>query len=217
MFNLNNIYTNPGIYKITSPTGNVYVGQATNLKRRLRMYIGFYKASLKQQRKLYNSFVKYGADKHHYEILEYCNLNQLNDREAYYKQELVELVGWKSCLFCKVNDIGAGPKAPDTVTKMSQSHKGKKHTDETKLKMSNSAKKRGFTEEHRANIAKALKGKKAVNKRSINQYSLLGELVGTYESIVDAKQKTGINPNQCVSGHTKSAGGFFWKYSCEKL
>ena len=213
MFDLNKIQTNPGIYKIVSPTGGTYIGQARNMKRRLRMYVGFYKGSLKSQRKLYNSFIKHGANNHHYEVLEYCDLSELDLKEAYYKERLVDSVGWKSCLFCKVHDIGVGPKAPDTIAKMSESHRGKKHTDNTRSKMSSSAKRRGFTEEHRLNIAKALKGRKAPNRRSVNQYNLSGELVGVYESILEAKHKTGINPNQCVSGHTKTAGGFFWKYS----
>jgi group I intron endonuclease len=212
MLQLTQVSTKAGIYKITSPSGSVYVGQATNLRRRLRMYINFYEASIKPQRKLYNSFTKYGVNNHQFEIIEYCDTQLLGDREAFHKSEIVESAGWSKCLFCKVHDAKAGPKSPDTTQRMSESHKGKKHSKQTKNKMSQSAKDRGFSVEHRLKITKALKGREAKNKRPVNQYDSLGTLVGTYSSICEAKQKTGINPNQCVSGHTKSAGGFFWKY-----
>lgn len=56
-----------GIYKITSPTGRVYIGQSRNIKRRWSFYKRI-EESLKQ-RKLYNSFKKYGIENHKFELI----------------------------------------------------------------------------------------------------------------------------------------------------
>lgn len=45
------------IYKITSPSGRVYIGQTGLLKKRINAYKH---ARCRKQRKLYNSIVKYG-------------------------------------------------------------------------------------------------------------------------------------------------------------
>jgi hypothetical protein len=70
-----------GIYKITSPTGKIYIGQSTNINNRK-----YYYSSIKcdKQPKLYNSLLKYGWEQHIFEIVEECNLEQLNDKEIYW-------------------------------------------------------------------------------------------------------------------------------------
>ena len=60
-----------GIYKITSPSNKVYIGQSVNIQKRFRDYKSL-KRSIKQQPRLYNSFVKYGVNNHLFEILSEC-------------------------------------------------------------------------------------------------------------------------------------------------
>lgn len=71
-----------GIYKITSPSGRIYIGQSVCIENRFRSYNGLYKVS--EQRKLYNSFIKYGVKSHIFEILEICNKEELNIKEYNY-------------------------------------------------------------------------------------------------------------------------------------
>ena len=71
-----------GIYKITSPTNRVYIGQSKNIKKRFRSYI---QKLGKGQPKLNNSFLKYGVKNHVFEILCYCDVTQLNDLERFYQ------------------------------------------------------------------------------------------------------------------------------------
>ena len=59
-----------GIYKITSPSGKVYIGQSIDIERRFRHYK---RMVCKDQVKVYNSFLKYGVDAHIFEILELCD------------------------------------------------------------------------------------------------------------------------------------------------
>lgn len=71
------------IYKITSPSNKIYVGQTKNFKSRINNYKN---GHCKKQVKLFNSIKKYGFEEHHYEILEE-NITSLilsNEREIYW-------------------------------------------------------------------------------------------------------------------------------------
>jgi hypothetical protein len=70
-----------GIYKITSPTNKIYIGQSTNIENRK-----YYYTSIKcdKQPKLYNSLLKYGWEQHIFEVIEECLEKQLNEREIYW-------------------------------------------------------------------------------------------------------------------------------------
>lgn len=70
-----------GIYKITSPSGKIYIGSSINLRVRFSTYK---RLSCKAQSKLYNSFVKHGVDNHILEIIEECSIEQLYKRERYF-------------------------------------------------------------------------------------------------------------------------------------
>ena len=68
------------IYKITSPSEKIYVGQTINLESRLRIYKNL---ACKNQLRLYRSLVKYGWETHKFEILECVEIldNILNELE----------------------------------------------------------------------------------------------------------------------------------------
>lgn len=72
---------NIGIYKITSPSNKIYIGQSLNIEKRLKSY---QKLKCKGQIKLYNSLLKYGYYNHKVEILEICSVDELNDLEIHY-------------------------------------------------------------------------------------------------------------------------------------
>lgn len=70
-----------GIYKITSPTGKIYIGQSRNILCRWRDYMSM---RANGQIKLKRSFVKHGVNNHVFEILEECAISELNRLEKYY-------------------------------------------------------------------------------------------------------------------------------------
>ncbi|PRY38521.1 group I intron endonuclease [Spirosoma oryzae] len=72
----------PGIYKITSPSGRVYIGQSINIPSRWVAYRYYYKKD--RSLILYHSFEKYGYKKHKFEVLEFCDASELNNRERYW-------------------------------------------------------------------------------------------------------------------------------------
>ena len=71
-----------GIYKITSPTKKIYIGQSVNIEKRIEKYKG---AHCKSQPILYSSLKKYGWINHKLEILCSCEISELNDKERYYQ------------------------------------------------------------------------------------------------------------------------------------
>lgn len=71
-----------GIYKITSPSGRVYIGETVDVEDRWKEYR---RLDCKAQRKLYNSFLKYGTDAHIFEIVEECLFEDLLCRERHYQ------------------------------------------------------------------------------------------------------------------------------------
>ena len=132
-----------GIYKITSPSGKVYIGQSIDIDLRFKDY-----RSLRchKQRVLYNSLKKYGFDKHKFEVISLCDISQLNDLERYY-QDLYSVLGdnGMNLKLTETNDR-CGKRKPFSIEskqKMSLAKKGKKRPSrslETRLKISNTRK-----------------------------------------------------------------------------
>lgn len=87
-----------GIYKITNPKGKVYIGKSINIKKRFLQYKNLH---CKLQVILYNSFLKYGFEKHIFEVLCECEKEELDLKEKYY-QELYTCVGVNG-LNCFIN------------------------------------------------------------------------------------------------------------------
>lgn len=70
-----------GIYKITSPSGRVYIGQSKDIYKRW----GHYKRmKCESQKLIYYSFCKYGVDNHLFEIIHVCDKSELDLLEKKY-------------------------------------------------------------------------------------------------------------------------------------
>ena len=70
-----------GIYKITSPSERIYIGQSINVYGR---WSDYKRNHCKEQRRLYNSLKKYGHAQHKFEIIHQCEESELNRLEKYY-------------------------------------------------------------------------------------------------------------------------------------
>lgn len=145
-----------GIYKITSPSNRIYIGQSTNIKYRFSKYNGL---SCKEQVRLYRSFLKYGVINHKFEILEECLMSELNDKERYY-QDLFSVLseGGLNCVLTKSSDR-SGSSSKETCKKISDSNKGRKLSKDHLMKMSIANKGKVVSEETRKKISEANKGR----------------------------------------------------------
>jgi group I intron endonuclease len=161
-----------GIYLIVSPSGKKYIGSSKDIKKRFNQYNILH---CKKQTKLYNSFKKYGIEKHSFEIIYQCNFNDLYKWERYFGEQFKTLE--KNGLNCQLPGYNDKPKimSNETKEKISKLGKGRKHSEETRKKMSESKKniseetrkklsdlKKGkkFSEEHRKKLSESQKGKK---------------------------------------------------------
>lgn len=111
-----------GIYKLTSPSGRVYVGQSVDINGRKCKYKGL---QCKEQIRLYKSLKKYGFENHSFEILQECKKEELNGLEILFIN-----------LYDSANNglnlqNGGNSKfthSPETILKMKVAHKGKKYS-----------------------------------------------------------------------------------------
>lgn len=150
-----------GIYKITSPSNRVYIGQSVDIEKRFYTYR---KLLCSGQKRLYNSFLKHGVEKHIFEVIEECSIDMLNERERYW-QEFYDVLSKKG-----LNSSYVSTKVKKQV-----------HSIETRLKMSEKLSginnpmygRRGnknpnfgkqLTQERKNNISKSLLGNKPWNK-----------------------------------------------------
>lgn len=171
-----------GIYKITSPTGKIYIGQSVNIKNRFKQYKYISNNKIIGP-KLYNSLKKHGFENHQFEIIEECIIEQLNEKEIYWKKHILEGVGWEQVLFCELYDRGGGPKSEQTRLKTSLSLKGKP--------MVNNMKK--------------------VEKYSFNNI-LIEEFNSQIEAAASVNSKQSAAISECCKNKRKSYKGFIWKY-----
>jgi hypothetical protein len=107
-----------GIYKLTSPTGKVYIGQSSNINRRM---IEHKYRSKNKNLKLYSSIRKYGLDNHSLEIL-------FLSEDSYEKNRM------ESFYINYYDSIKNGLNHMDTYTFIG-GFSGKKHSHENVLKI----------------------------------------------------------------------------------
>lgn len=126
-----------GIYKITSPSGKVYIGQSTKIENRWTHYRF---ADCGDQPKLYNSFMKYGVDSHEFVVIEECDISSLNERERHWQEYYNVVKNGLNCKYVSLDDK-KGHLSEETKKKISQRLKGKsrrknyRHSEETKRKI----------------------------------------------------------------------------------
>lgn len=154
-----------GIYKITSPTGKVYIGQSIRIEQRFQYYKSL---QCKEQIKLLRSLQKYSPQNHTFEVIEECEESKLNSRERYW-QEYYDVLSTKKGLNLRYTKIGdrSGIMSEETKDRMSFSKKGtknfmfgKKHSEETKKKISEKKKGQKHSEETKKLYSEQRRGRK---------------------------------------------------------
>jgi group I intron endonuclease len=144
------------IYKITSPSNKIYIGQSKNVNKRFKQY---QKMNCKTQKVLLNSLNKYGADNHIFEVIEECAFEDLNIRERYWQEYYNSLA--PNGLNSMLTESKDSPRvvSKSTSIKLSESKignknpmYGKKKTDAQKEYLSLKFKGRVFTDEWKRKI-----------------------------------------------------------------
>lgn len=183
-----------GIYKITCLiTNQIYIGYSVNLKDREEKYK---KMNIPTQPLIKESIKKYGWEQHKFEVIEYCEKEQLKEREKYW---IKYLDSFKNGL--NGNKGGGGP-----IT----------HSEEAKLKISKFRKNKKQSENTIIKRSKSMKGK---NTRLVYQFNLDGKLINKFDSLTDACILNNIplkymgDITSCCKGRQKTARGYLWSYT----
>lgn len=175
------------IYRHTSPSGKVYIGQ-TCKKPKYRWSNG---KGYENQILFYRAIKKYGWDNISHQIL-FSGLDKINadiieeDLIYYYKQQGLSY----------------------NITNGGEGISGFHHSDEAKEKMKNAKLGRKQSSEH---IQKAANSR----KKPIIQYTLDGKFVAEYDSAKDAAEQLGVYAsaiNRCCNGNTKTSYNFKWRF-----
>lgn len=143
-----------GIYKITSPSGKIYIGQSVNIYKRKYFYKNL---NCKKQTKIYYSIKKYGFNNHSFDIIEECHIDSLNERERYW-QDYYDVIGENglNCRLTMSNDK-SGKLSIETIEKIKTNRKGIKSKFKNEalrnLKISTSLTGKKLSQEHRKSLS----------------------------------------------------------------
>ena len=193
-------YSKPiiGIYKITSPTEKVYIGQSVCVQSRENNYRN---GHMDRQPRLKRSIVKHGWDSHLFEIICECTVEELNDLELEYGKKF-DVLGPKG-LNCKIGERSETIVSPEVGKKISASKKGMVFSEEHKRKLSEAHKGKKMTKDHHDKILKAATEAKYKSVKCINT----GEI---FKSIQSAAKYFDTKPNNIsnvLQGWSKSTCG----------
>lgn len=175
-----------GIYKISSPTGRVYIGQSYYIEKRIRSHFSHSNSSARKRLfhyPIYNSINKYGLEAHTVSIIHELPSDVQQSVMDNYEQLYIML--YKEAGVCLLNLTeggNSGKRCQETKDRMSKSAKGKIISVETRVKISQRlkgttqprylAEKRGdilrnlnrkVTPEHKAILTKSLQGNERNN------------------------------------------------------
>lgn len=167
-----------GIYKITSPSGKVYIGQTIDIQRRFKTYKSL---KCKEQPRLYKSFIKYGVDNHKFEIIGEFMKSELTKFERYF-QEMFKSTGKNglNCILVTTDEFSGG-HSEESKSKISKALKGRQAnqnainavikynkervlTDETRVKLGNGNRGKKQSAEWKEKLSKARKGLKRTDE-----------------------------------------------------
>lgn len=228
-----------GIYKITSPSGRVYIGQSRDAKH--RWYNDYKYKRCKSQTKLYRSLNKHGWEAHQFEIIEECVEELLNERELFWGL-FYNVLDFHKGLNLKLGNAN-GKVSEETKRKISKSQTGKTHSEAVRKTM---GRKKGskYTEGEKEQMSikqkKANKnrleklegriGKWNIGKtRTTNHIEKLIEntrkaiiqicpktnkVINEFISMKEAGRILGINANgitEVIQGRQKTSHGYIWK------
>jgi group I intron endonuclease len=230
------------IYKITSPTGKIYIGQTTRLNDRIAKYKSC--SHIEEQRMLYNSIKKHSWENHIFEIITEAPYGKLLKLEIQYIKEhnSFHYDNPNGMNLTRGGEGSLGRKdTPETIQKRINNIKGKKRSEQTKQLMSELKKGKPSnhqgkicSEETKQKISTSNKGRLPSNttKQNRNNTRLIN-LITTHSAILQINKTTNevikewvmlpkniakhfnvcdSNIVKCLNGKKEYTMGCIWRY-----
>ncbi len=209
------------IYKLTSPSGKIYIGQTQCLYLRFRDY-----RKPKANEYLMKAILKYGLENISVEILEKdLPLNKLDKREQFYL-DILRPFNDNGYNICKEASTTRGRKRPkDERNKISEFAKtrigelngfyGKTHTEETKKLIGRKSSNKTLTKKHIESFCGA--GQDSVKRKVKMIDAKTNKILKIWDSIKEASDNTNALRSTITAvcrGYSgrKTAGGYKWEY-----
>ena len=146
-----------GIYKITSPTNRIYIGQSLDIDSRWNKYYKLQNCN--KQIRLYRSFLKHNVVNHIFEIAEECTIEELNERERHW-QDFYDVLSYKGLNCVLTTSLNSKRKyTKSTCLKISKSLTGKKLSQDHINSLSKAKIGKKYTKAQVENMAIGNKGK----------------------------------------------------------
>lgn len=227
---------NAGIYSILNKqNGKIYIGQSINLKKRINKHLNQLLNNKHENKHLQRSFNKYGEKNFEFNIIEHCQIKDLNKNERW----------WISFFKSNSNQFGYNKQSGgnsnykrnnEIKQKISKSLKGKNHynygkqlSDETCKKISEGNTGKKYSKETRKKMSDSQKrfynSKEGIEKKKLMHNLFKGKNSKFYgkKQSEGQKQKMRLNLSKATntSGyfrvskykHKKYKQGFIWLYS----
>lgn len=207
------------IYKLTSPSGKIYIGQTQSLYDRVRRYRGG-----KFNKYMKRAVDKYGLENIKLEILEKdIPLELLDKREQFYLDTLQPFDGNGYNICREASTTRGVSKSEKEKLAMTERSKlrvgklnpfyGKKHSEDSKQKQRDAKVDKKLTKSHIDSFCGA--GQEAVKRKvhQIDKNTLV--IIKTWDYIRQASKELKIHEGSITNackGKYKTAGGFKWEY-----
>lgn len=199
-----------GIYCIQNETdGKCYIGKSVDIPKRWREHKNALRRGRHHNKHLQKAWDCYGEKSFLFKVLEYAEPNELGNLEIAYISKF-KAFGENGYNFTMGGDGGllGMPKTEETRHKISESNKGRRHTNEEKAHLSKALKGRIFTDEHRKKIGEA-------NKKSHAKSVLCVETGQVFKSLQDAGDYFDTdcsNIGHVCKGRQEKAKGYHFTY-----
>lgn len=211
-----------GIYKITNVVnGKCYIGSSINIKSRFGAHRCELNGNRHSNSHFQNAWNKYRENSFIFEVLLYCDKENLMFFEQGAINYFKSLDGENGYNVCPAQETRlTGSNARERARKLSIAHIGKKCSQKTKKKMSEAQKGRKHTETTKKKLSEIHKGKKLTDKTKkklseIQKHKRRGAkaviIKGKYyQAILDATQELGVGQNTVARRINAKRLGYNW-------